>query len=55
MQVTNQPGYDPERLKVDIEYNIRAGVEILSKNFSRTDLPAINEKIATCWSIGILL
>ncbi|MDL0421244.1 S-layer homology domain-containing protein [Caldibacillus thermoamylovorans] len=44
MQVTNQPGYDPERLKVDIEYNIRAGVEILSKNFSRTDLPAINEK-----------
>lgn len=54
MQVTNQSGYDPERLKFDIEYNIRAGVDILRKNFNRRDLPAINEKTETYWNIGIL-
>lgn len=41
MQITNQPSYDQERLKVDIYYNIQAGVEILSDMYHRTDLPKI--------------
>jgi len=44
MQITNQAGYDEERLKNDIQYNIEAGVQILNKMFDRTDLPAINRK-----------
>lgn len=57
MQVTNQPDYDQERLKTDIAYNIRAGVEILSKNFSRTDLPSINgmdRNILEHWYFAIM-
>lgn len=42
MQITNQAGYDEERLKNDIIYNIQAGVEILDKMFKRKDLPTIN-------------
>ncbi|MGE6686324.1 Ig-like domain-containing protein, partial [Paenisporosarcina sp. NPDC076907] len=42
MQITNQQGYDQEKLKYDIIYNIQAGVEILSSMYYlRTDLPKI--------------
>lgn len=44
MQITNQSGYDPQLLKNDIAYNIKAGVEILDYMFKRTDLPSINGK-----------
>ncbi|TQR19090.1 transglycosylase SLT domain-containing protein [Psychrobacillus vulpis] len=43
MQITNKPGYDQEKLKYDINYNIQAGVEILSSMYQRTDLPKIKE------------
>lgn len=43
MQITNQPGYDQERLKYDIYYNIEAGVKTLRHMyFERGDLPKIN-------------
>ncbi|MEH7416507.1 Ig-like domain-containing protein [Neobacillus drentensis] len=41
MQITNQSGYDQQKLKNDITYNIQAGVDILSRNYQRTDLPKI--------------
>ena len=41
MQITNQSDYNQEQLKYDINYNIQAGVEILSKMYDRTDLPKI--------------
>lgn len=41
MQLTNQSGYDDEKLKTDITYNIQAGVEVLAGMFRRTDLPKI--------------
>ncbi|QNF27363.1 MULTISPECIES: triple tyrosine motif-containing protein [Metabacillus] len=42
MQITNtQEGYDKEKLKYDIYYNIEAGVEILSSMYTRNDLPTI--------------
>ncbi|WP_085991040.1 S-layer homology domain-containing protein [Oceanobacillus senegalensis] len=43
MQITNQSGYDQERLKTDLVYNIQAGVEILNHMFERNDLPTIND------------
>ena len=43
MQITNQAGYDEDRLKNDIVYNIQAGVEILARMFDRKDLPRIND------------
>ena len=42
MQITNQPNYDQEKLKTDISYNIKAGVEILSSMYDRTDLPKVS-------------
>ncbi|PLS02368.1 Ig-like domain-containing protein [Neobacillus cucumis] len=41
MQITNQSSYDVNQLKDDIYYNIKAGVEILSGMYHRTDLPKI--------------
>ncbi|HFK1743993.1 TPA: triple tyrosine motif-containing protein [Bacillus cereus] len=41
MQLTNQLGYDQQKLKYDIKYNIQAGVEILSNMYGRNDLPKI--------------
>lgn len=41
MQITNQLGYDQEKLKYDVNYNIQAGVEILNSMYHRTDLPKI--------------
>ena len=43
MQITNQPNYDQEQLKTDISYNIKAGVEILSSMYDRTDLPKVSD------------
>ena len=57
MQITNQPGYDSERLKNDIVYNIDAGVQILNEMFKRTDLPSINNKdreILEHWYFAIM-
>ena len=42
MQITNRSGYDQDKLKSDILYNIKAGVETLDDMFKRTDLPSIN-------------
>lgn len=42
MQITNRAGYNQERLKSDIVYNIQAGVETLDAMFKRKDLPSIN-------------
>ncbi|UPW84368.1 SH3 domain-containing protein [Lysinibacillus sp. Ag94] len=42
MQITNQAGYDQDRLKSDIVYNIQAGVKTLDDMFKRKDLPSIN-------------
>lgn len=42
MQITNQADYNQDRLKSDIVYNIRAGVETLDDMFKRKDLPSIN-------------
>ncbi|MFJ8063674.1 transglycosylase SLT domain-containing protein [Psychrobacillus sp. NPDC096426] len=44
MQITNQAGYDQEKLKYDINYNIEAGVEILRSMYQRKDLPKINKQ-----------
>ncbi|WP_078409084.1 S-layer homology domain-containing protein [Priestia abyssalis] len=41
MQITNQSNYDQQKLKYDIYYNIKAGVDILSKMYNRGDLPKI--------------
>ncbi len=43
MQITNTTGYDVERLKHDVQYNIETGIEFLLKNFNRMDLPRIND------------
>ena len=42
MQITNQAGYDQNKLKNDVVYNIQAGVEILDGMFKRPNLPSIN-------------
>ncbi len=42
MQITNQAGYNQDRLKSDIVYNIQAGVETLDNMFKRKDLPSVN-------------
>lgn len=39
MQITNTAGYDIERLKNDVVYNIEAGVRFLTTYFARNDLP----------------
>lgn len=57
MQITNTAGYDVERLKYDIKYNIKAGVEFLVKNFDRTNLPKINDhdpKNLESWYFAIM-
>ncbi|GEL78588.1 S-layer homology domain-containing protein [Tenuibacillus multivorans] len=43
MQITDQEDYDEDRLKTDILYNIKTGVEILDDMYERTDLPTIND------------
>ncbi len=59
MQITNQAGYNQDRLKSDIVYNIRAGVETLDDMFKRKDLPSINSggerDILEHWYFAIML
>ncbi len=43
MQITNTAGYDVDKLKYDLPYNIKAGIEFLVNNFKRGDLPKIND------------
>lgn len=57
MQITNQAGYNEERLKSDLVYNIEAGVKILDKMFDRSDLPKINDgdrKFLESWYFAIM-
>ena len=44
MQITLTKGYDVELLHSDLVYNIRAGVDMLNKNFSRSNLPTVGNK-----------
>lgn len=55
MQITNQADYNQDRLKSDLVYNIRAGVETLNKMFKRKDLPSINGGEKMYWNIGTSL
>ncbi|WML46727.1 transglycosylase SLT domain-containing protein [Neobacillus sp. PS3-34] len=41
MQITNYPGYDEEKLKTDILYNIESGAKILSSKYDQGNLPKI--------------
>lgn len=41
MQITNTAGYDLERIKYDLVYNIETAIDILGKNYKRSDLPKI--------------
>lgn len=57
MQVTSTEGYDVERLKNDIQYNIRAGIEILEKKYTLSALPKIgdhNPKNLESWYFAIM-
>lgn len=57
MQITNQADYNQDRLKSDLVYNIRAGVETLNKMFKRKDLPSINggeKNVLEHWYFAIM-
>ncbi|MER2027912.1 MAG: SH3 domain-containing protein [Solibacillus sp.] len=57
MQITNQAGYNEERLKSDLVYNIESGVKILDKMFDRSDLPKINNgdrEVLESWYFAIM-
>ena len=41
MQITNLKGYDVEKLKYNIEYNIDVAIDMLLYHFNRSDLPKI--------------
>ncbi|SDM35313.1 Transglycosylase SLT domain-containing protein [Psychrobacillus sp. OK028] len=40
MQITNNPKYDETKLKYDLKYNLKAGIEILQEKY-KLDLPKI--------------
>ncbi|MGO4887633.1 S-layer homology domain-containing protein [Anaerobacillus sp. MEB173] len=57
MQITLHEGFDKERLKNDIVYNIETGVKILDQMYKRNDLPKINNHdrdIIEHWYFAIL-
>ena len=57
MQITLTKGYDVELLHSDLVYNIRAGVDMLNKNFSRSDLPTIGNKerhVLESWYFAVM-
>lgn len=57
MQITWTGGFDVEKLKNDLVYNIEAGVQILNDNFQRKDLPKINDgsrNVIEHWYFAIL-
>ncbi|MBM7702830.1 S-layer homology domain-containing protein [Metabacillus iocasae] len=41
MQITNHPGYNQEKLKTDIQYNIDSGVAILNEKYNSSALPKV--------------
>ncbi|WP_082347238.1 Ig-like domain-containing protein [Bacillus sp. FJAT-18017] len=41
MQLTNKPQYDQTKLRTDIAYNIKAGVEVLNSMYAMEKLPKI--------------
>jgi len=57
MQITNTAGYDVERLKYDLTYNIETGIDMLVKNFNRSDLPKIadhNPENLESWYFAVM-
>jgi hypothetical protein len=57
MQITNTTGYDEERLKSDLQYNIDTGIDFLKKNFNRSDLPKVgdhNPKNLESWYFAVM-
>ncbi|MGM0841760.1 MAG: S-layer homology domain-containing protein [Bacillota bacterium] len=57
MQVTSLGGYDVDRLKYDISYNIKAGIEILENKYKLSALPKIGEhnpKNLESWYFAIM-
>ncbi|WML24634.1 immunoglobulin-like domain-containing protein [Neobacillus sp. OS1-33] len=57
MQLTDQRGYDQDKLRSDVVYNIEAGVGVLSSMYSRTDLPKINgagRKVIENWYFAVM-
>ncbi|WP_186667815.1 S-layer homology domain-containing protein [Sporosarcina sp. BP05] len=43
MQITNTAGYDVERLKYDVQYNIETGIKFLVNNFNNSNLPKVGD------------
>lgn len=41
MQITSTAGYDVERIKYDLVYNIDTAIDMLGKNYKRSSLPKI--------------
>ena len=59
MQITNDPRFDQEKLKTDIQYNINAGLQKLDEKFKGVDgkLPALNNNerdILENWYFAVL-
>ncbi len=57
MQITNTAGYNVERLKYDLPYNIQAGIDFLVTNFKRSDLPKVanhNPESLESWYFAIM-
>ncbi|MFJ7825452.1 S-layer homology domain-containing protein [Psychrobacillus sp. NPDC096623] len=56
MQITNNPKYDDTKLKYDLKYNIKAGIEILQEKF-KLDLPKVGSHNPTdleSWYFALL-
>jgi len=57
MQITSTAGYDVERLKFDLQYNIETGIEFLVKNFNNSNLPKVgdhNPKNLESWYFAVM-
>ena len=57
MQITNTAGYDLERIKYDMKYNIETAINILAKNYKRSNLPKIentNPQDLESWYFAIM-
>lgn len=57
MQITNTAGYDVERLKYDVQYNIETGIKFLVNNFKNSNLPKIadhNPENLESWYFAVM-
>ncbi len=57
MQITNTDGYDIERFKYDLTYNIEVGIDMLAYHYNRSDLPKIhdhNPMILESWYFAVM-